>query len=259
MTLSSPYLIFAIIMIPARYFVVAGLFFFLFYIIKKKVWFHLKIQKNFPLRKIIWMEIFFSVSTMIIFSAVSILIFKMYWSNYTLLYLDINKYGFGYFIFSTVLLLFIHDIYFYLTHRMIHHKKLYPIIHQVHHLSKNPTPWAAFSFHPIEAVIQIGFIPIAILLIPFHISCLAFWALYMMLFNVIGHLGFEFFPKDFVNTSIGKLFFTSTFHNMHHKKNNCNYGLYFIIWDRLFGTVHSSYQNSYNKFYHDAYLNKERK
>ena len=35
-------------MIPARYFVVAGLFFFLFYIIKKKVWFHLKIQKNLP-------------------------------------------------------------------------------------------------------------------------------------------------------------------------------------------------------------------
>ena len=67
-----------------------------------------------------------------------------------------DKHGFSYFIFSTFLLMMIHDIYFYLTHRAMHNKKIYSVIHSIHHKSNNPTPWAAFSFHPIEAIIQIG-------------------------------------------------------------------------------------------------------
>ena len=74
-----------------------------------------------------------------------------------------------------------------------------------------------------------------------------------MLFNVIGHLGYEFFPKKFLDSRLGKIFFTSTFHNIHHSKHNCNYGLYFVIWDRLFGSTHDDYENSYNYFYKDAY------
>ena len=73
--------------------------------------------------------------------------------------------------------------------------------------------------------------------------------MYMMLFNVIGHLGYEFFPKKYMNSVLGKIFFSSTFHNMHHSKNNCNYGLYFIIWDRIFGTMHTGYQTTYNQIY----------
>ena len=245
--ITPPYLIFALIMIPARYFIIAGIFYLLFYYIKRKDWLHLKIQKKFPPLSIIRTEIFYSFTTMIIFALVALLIFKLHWGGYTLIYLDLNKYGFPYFIFSTFLFMVIHDLYFYISHRMMHHKKIYPIVHQVHHISLNPTPWAAFSFHPIEAFIQIAWIPIIILFIPFHFSSIAIWALYMMLFNVIGHLGYEFFPKKFLNSNSGKIFFTSTFHNIHHSKNNCNYGLYFIIWDQFFGTIYSEYEIIYNK------------
>ena len=139
----------------------------------------------------------------------------------------------------------------------MHHKKIYPIVHKVHHLSNNPTPWAAFSFHPIEAIIQIGFLPIVIIFIPLHISSIAIWVIYMMLFNVIGHLGYEFFPRQFTDSFFGKIFFTSSFHNMHHQMNSCNFGLYFIICDRLFGTINQSYFKSYNTFTMNNYITGE--
>ena len=77
-----------------------------------------------------------------------------------------------------------------------------------------------------------------------------------MIFNVIGHLGYEFFPRKFVDSIFGRIFFTSSFHNMHHRKNNCNYGLYFVFWDRLFGTKHDSYEHRYNTFVNNNYLTK---
>ena len=251
--LEFPYLMFGLIMIPARYFIIAGIFYLIFYFIKRKDWFHLKIQKKFPPSNIIRTEIFYSFITMIIFALVALLIFKLNWSGYTLIYLNIGKYGVPYFIFSTFIFMVIHDLYFYITHRVMHHKKIYSIVHKVHHISINPTPWAAFSFHPIEAFIQNAWIPIIILFIPTHIFTIMIWALYMMLFNVIGHLGYEFFPRKFINSFLGKIFFTSIFHNMHHSKNNCNYGLYFVVWDKMLGTIHGNYENSYNDFYDNIY------
>ena len=245
------YMTFALFMIPARYFIIAGIFYLLFYILKKEGWIHLKINKEFPPKDIIRTEILYSFVTMMIFALVALLIFKLHWSGYTLIYVDMNKYGVPYFIFSIFLYMIAHDLYFYITHRIMHHKKIYPIVHKIHHISINPTPWAAFSFHPIEAFIQIAWIPIIILLIPTHVLTLAIWVLYMMLFNVVGHLGYEFFPKNFVNSIFGQIFFTSSFHNMHHRKNNCNYGLYFVVWDRLLGTTHHDYESSYNNFYLD--------
>ena len=250
------YITFALFMIPARYFVIAGFFYLLFYIIKRKKWIHLKIQKQFPDKNIIKTEIIYSLSTMIIFALVALLIFKLHWSGYTLIYVDMDKHGITYFIFSIFLYMQIHDFYFYITHRMMHHKKIYPIVHRIHHISKNPTPWAAFSFHPIEAFIQIAWIPIIILFIPSHILTIAIWVMYMMLFNVVGHLGYEFFPKKFINSIFGKIFFTSSFHNMHHRKNNCNFGLYFVIWDRILGTIHSDYEHDYNMIHQNLNMRK---
>ena len=256
MSMSVPYLVYALFMIPARYFIIAGFFYILFYYLKKDQWFYLKIQKKFPSKKIIVSEMGYSLLTMIIYSIIAYVIFKMYWLNYTLLYTDISKFGSFYFIFSTVLLIFIHDLYFYATHRLMHHRSIYRFVHRVHHVSVNPTPWAAFSFHPIEAIVTIIWIPLIIMVIPFHIFSIAFWALYMMLFNVIGHLGYEFFPKRFVDSFIGKIFFTSLFHNIHHSTHNCNYGLYFILWDRIFRTINNNYKNIYNDFQENIYQNR---
>ena len=113
--ITPPYLIFALIMIPIRYFIIAGIFYLLFYCIKRKDWLHLKIQKKFPPLSIIKTEIFYSFTTMTIFAFVALLIFKLHWNGYALIYLDINKYGIPYFIFSTFLFMIIHDLYFIIS------------------------------------------------------------------------------------------------------------------------------------------------
>ena len=135
---------------------------------------------------------------------------------------------------------------FYITHRLIHHKKLF-FIHKVHHQSTNPTPWAAFSFGPFEAIIQIIWLPFIILIIPFHPIALITWSFWMMIMNVIGHLGFEIFPITFLKKFYGKVLLSSTHHNLHHSKSKSNFGLYFTFWDKLMNTEDPDYIETFDK------------
>ena len=49
---------------------------------------------------------------------------------------------------------------FYWMHRFMHLPGIFKAVHKVHHLSHNPSPWAAFSFHPLEAIIEAGILPV---------------------------------------------------------------------------------------------------
>ena len=233
-------------MTPARYFIIAGVFYFIFYILFKNNFIQLKIQNNFPNSKMLITEIFFSMQTMVIFGVVSILIRYLIVNDYSMLYSSISDFGMLYFLFSLVVLILIHDFYFYFSHKLIHHKKLF-FIHRRHHLSTNPTPWSAFSFGPIEAVIQIIWIPIIILIIPLHPFSLLIWALWMMVMNVIGHLGFEIYSKNFLNSLIGKILNASTHHNLHHSRSKSNFGLYFRFWDKIMETEDKNYRSTFEK------------
>jgi len=42
------------------------------------------------------------------------------------------------------------DFAFYWSHRLLHHPKLYPYIHKVHHESKSTTSLSAVATHPVE-------------------------------------------------------------------------------------------------------------
>jgi len=81
---------------------------------------------------------------------------------------------------------------------------------------------------------------------------LTFFFLFMMLYNVYGHLGWELFPKNFQRSAVGKWMNTSVNHNQHHQFFKGNYGLYFLWWDRWMKTIRPDY---------DAYFDgvKERK
>ncbi|MDX2001562.1 MAG: sterol desaturase family protein [Chitinophagales bacterium] len=230
-----------------RYFLFAGAMFLLFYIIKRQDWLYKKIQQVYPERKRIWHEFKYSLLTILIFSGIITLMGFLTKAGYTKVYYNIDERGVPYFIGTIVLVIFIHDTYFYWMHRLMHHPKLFRHVHKIHHLSHNPTPWAAYSFHPIEAIIEFGFVPIIIMLIPVHFAVMFIFALYMIAMNVMGHLGFEMFPKWFARHPIGKWHNTSTHHNMHHKMVNCNYGLYFNFWDRVMGTNHAKYEETFEK------------
>jgi lathosterol oxidase len=66
-------------------------------------------------------------------------------------------------------------------------------------------------------------------------------------FNVLGHCGYEIFPRWFLGSGAGRFLNTPTHHAMHHEKVGANYGLYFNVWDRLLGTNHPDYERRFAK------------
>jgi len=68
------------------------------------------------------------------------------------IYSDPHAFGAPYLLLSGLILLLAHDTWFYWTHRLLHSAWLFRWAHRTHHLSIAPTPWAAYSFAPAEAV-----------------------------------------------------------------------------------------------------------
>jgi sterol desaturase/sphingolipid hydroxylase (fatty acid hydroxylase superfamily) len=229
-----------------RYLVIAGLAFLIFYVIKKRKWAFKRIQSKFPLNKDYIREIVYSTITAFVFAGVGYLVFLTPFVWYTKAYFVVEERGVGYLALSILMTIILHDTYFYWMHRLMHHSSVYRWVHRVHHLSTNPSPWAAMAFHPLEAVLEAGIIVIVSLLIPIHPLAIGIFLLFMMLYNVYGHLGYELYPKGFAKSSIGKWINTSFNHNQHHQFFKGNYGLYFLFWDRLMGTLRQDYEEQFD-------------
>ena len=241
--------LFSFAMLGARYLIFAGGAYLLYYVIKRQDWMFMKIQQKHPERKQILTEVGYSVLTFMVFASVVVLIRLAVTHGIidTKVYRHFSDHSIAYYILSTVFIIFFHDTYFYWMHRLMHHPILYERVHKVHHLSKDPTPWAAFSFHPSEAFLEIAFVPFLIFTIPLHFTSLLILSMWQITFNVMGHLGYEIFPRAIMQHPIFKWLNTSTNHNMHHKYVKCNYGLYFNIWDRLMDTNHARYYEVYDE------------
>ncbi|MCU0426978.1 MAG: sterol desaturase family protein [Candidatus Kapabacteria bacterium] len=238
-------------LLVARYTAISGTLFVWWYALKRGNSSR-KIQMKYPTTKDYRREAGYSLLTMLVYATFIALVYIPQVRPYTRMYDSISDmggpvWGWLYWVLSIVLMLLLHDLYFYWMHRAVHHKKIYPFVHKVHHLSHNPTPLAAFAFHPLEAFTEFLILPIVAFIIPHTTSAIAVWMFFMSLSNAYGHLGFEFYPKGFNNHPIGRWINTSVSHNMHHQFAQQNYGLYTLIWDRLFGTVHSKYDETYNE------------
>lgn len=233
-----------------RYILMAGIAYLFIWIIYKERLKHKIIQKKLPEKDKISHELKYSAISLAIFAASGILVLLMKKAGWTLIYDHLDEYGVPYLIFSIIALIFLHDTYFYWTHRMMHHPLLFKSMHLVHHKSTNPSPWAAFSFHPYEAVIEAGIVPLVILFLPIHTTALIVFFFYSNFLNVLGHLSYELFPKGFIENRILRLHNSTTHHNMHHKYFNCNYSLYFNIWDRIMGTNHEKYFDTFREVTH---------
>lgn len=223
--------IYGTLMYISRYLLIAGLAYMIFYRIGKKHFSKFKIQQYFPSGSAILTAIGYSLMTFIIYGS-GIWILK-YWSEegMTRGYNTIEEYGIPYFIVSIILMILLHDTYFYWTHRLIHHPGIYPYFHKVHHQFHNPTPWAAFAFHPLESILSMGIIPLIIFVIPYHPAALIVFITFMVAYTVFIHLGYAV-PGIWLSNIRND----SSDHDYHHHKGHGNYGLYFNIWDKAMGT-----------------------
>lgn len=231
----------------SNYLMAASIFFFIFYVLFKKKWSYKKIQVKWPQKHDYIREFGFSALTLVIFAFVGMAIIDGPLAPFHQLYFDFGAYPIWYYILTFPLMFIIHDTYFYWMHRTMHHPTIFKYAHLIHHKSTNPSPWAAYSFHPIEAFFEAMAFPIIVLLIPVHISAIATFFLFQIFYNVYGHLGFEIYPKGFNKHWFGKWINTSTHHNLHHKHFDNSYGLYFTFWDRLMGTMAPQYDQSFEE------------
>jgi lathosterol oxidase len=233
--------------VGTRYYLVAGTAFLLFYLVLRRWTAPRKIQAAFPKWNDYAREILYSSFTILIFALVpSFLIFSDFGQQHNTLYREIGDRGMIYYFGLFPVLFFIHDTYFYWAHRLMHLPKLYRYVHLVHHRSTNPSPWAAYAFHPLEAVVEVGIFAVFLLLVPVHITHILLFFLMSIVYNVYGHLGWELYPKGFHRTWIGRWINTSVSHNQHHRYFHGNYGLYFLFWDRWMGTLREDYDEAYD-------------
>lgn len=238
--------LFAYQAIGLRYAIIASLAFLLCYILFKNRMQVRKIQAKMPKLNDYTRDIFYSIISIAIFAANSVFTFFIL-KPYTNLYTDINEHSKWYYAFTFIWMFFLHDAYFYWSHRLMHRPKIFKWVHLVHHKSNNPSPFTAYAFHPIEAFIEAFIVTVFAFTIPIHISAILIYMLFQIMYNVYGHLGYEIFPNSLNKTWLGRYFNTSVSHNMHHKYSAQNYGLWTTIWDRAFGTLHEKYEETYDE------------
>ena len=229
-----------------KYFFISLPFFLVFYVIFRKKLSYKKIQVKFPKVRDYARELGFSTLSVIIFSLPPlVMLYSDRIRPLTTFYGHIDDYGTVYFVLAFPLMILMHDTYFYWAHRLMHNPWLFKRIHLVHHKSTNPSPWAAYAFHPFEAIAESLIFTIFLLTIPVHSIHLMAFFVFSLVYNVYGHLGFEIYPEGFNKHWLGRWVNTSVSHNLHHQFFRGNYGLYFTIWDRLMGTLRADYDTSF--------------
>ena len=141
------------------------------------------------------------------------------------------------------------DTWFYWLHRWMHNEPYYKWIHKLHHWSTSPNLLTTISVHPLESLINGGWMIIFVTLYSFvggvHVGAMAFIAATNQVMGLYVHSGYEFFPKWWNKTWATKWFITATFHDHHHRYFTANFGGYTTIWDRLCGTVHKNFERDF--------------
>ncbi|GIL77889.1 hypothetical protein Vretimale_6578 [Volvox reticuliferus] len=158
------------------------------------------------------------------------------------------------------LLDYLHDTWFYWTHRLLHWGPLYRHVHYIHHKSKAPSAFTGYSFHLVEAAMVFANEVLVCFLFPVHMGLHRLYHLYTTLIHEGGHVGYELAP--FIPTLEGLVTLairgvrsgapwlnTVQHHDMHHRYPTRHFSLYFTHWDRLCGTLHPSYDKDLFSYY----------
>ncbi len=139
-------------------------------------------------------------------------------------------------IFQIIFFALVEDFFFYWTHRLLHHPRLYPYIHKVHHEYNITISLAAEYAHPLEFIfgnlfpVNIG--PI-ILGSQVHLATYLIWVIVAQMETADQHSGYEFpwSPYRLVPFSV-----STDYHNFHHSHNVGNYCSVSTFWDTFCNT-----------------------
>lgn len=150
---------------------------------------------------------------------------------------------------------YLHDAWFYWTHRLLHWKPLYLHVHLMHHRSTVPTAFCGYSFHAVEALIVFANEVLVCFLFPIHLHLHRAYHIFTTVIHCGGHAGYEIAPFIPSLEALALLAVrgaragpppplnTVLHHDMHHRFPNCHFSLYMTHWDRLCGTEHPQYRS----------------
>jgi sterol desaturase/sphingolipid hydroxylase (fatty acid hydroxylase superfamily) len=136
------------------------------------------------------------------------------------------------------------DLFFYITHRLLHQKRFIQI-HLKHHEFRDSSSFVAGHKSLIEYCITTMTELVPVLLFGYDLSQLCAWTVIGNAYNLEGH------------SSLSLFYIGSDFHDRHHTHFKNNYGIQ-GFWDRIFNTLEISskrntllFPSNYlsNKFY----------
>lgn len=139
------------------------------------------------------------------------------------------------------------DCAMYGLHRLAHAPRLFPLIHWTHHRYVSPRPLTLFVLNPCEVL---GFGALWLVVITAYHASAAGILLYLacnLLFGIVGHLGVEPAPRQWIKLPLLRYITTSTLHAEHHSTPAYNFGFYTLIWDRVFGTLAPEYVGDFER------------
>ncbi|KAI3902659.1 hypothetical protein MKW92_030240 [Papaver armeniacum] len=145
------------------------------------------------------------------------------------------------------------EFLYYWFHRALHHHFLYSRYHSHHHSSIVTEPVTSVT-HPFgEHVIYFILfgIPIITVILTGTVSIVAVggcYITYIDFMNYLGHCNFELVTVSYVYSIfpfLKYLFYTPSFHSLHHTQFRTNYSLFVPIYDLIYGTMDTSSDELY--------------
>jgi sterol desaturase/sphingolipid hydroxylase (fatty acid hydroxylase superfamily) len=230
-----------------RYLLIAGIFYSVFYVWFPSKWQARKINSRSYRKDQFKKEVFWSAITALIFAVSGAFTLLMWQKGWTKVYMNIHEYPWWWLVAGLIISMALHETYYYWLHRWMHHPRVFKIVHKVHHDSNITSPWTAFSFHPIEGILQAVFLPVLLLVLPMHLYVLLLQLTIMTFSSVINHLDIEIYPRNFHRHFLGRWLIGATHHSLHHKQFRYNYGLYFTWWDKWKKTESPSYKQLFEE------------
>jgi sterol desaturase/sphingolipid hydroxylase (fatty acid hydroxylase superfamily) len=134
-----------------------------------------------------------------------------------------------------VVALAVSDLTYYTWHRTVHATPILWAFHSIHHSQQQLTIATSLRVHLFEEMVRglFYFVPFFILGLPAHV-----WLPFDILMNWL--LFLEHSDLDWTYGRVGRLVVSPHFHRIHHSSDrrdfDKNFGSFFSIWDRLFGT-----------------------
>lgn len=229
-----------------RYLIAAGLMAGIVWLLMRSDWRSRKIQARVATSADYRREILLSLRTICVFAVVGMLTMAGFRSG--ILHEPAHPANIAFAAAYVALMVVAHDAYFYWTHRMMHHPRLFRSFHRSHHRTITPTPWAAYAFDVPEAAVMALFMPLWLIIVPTPGAAIFAFLTIMIIRNVMGHAGLELHARGWASHPVLKWISTTTHHDLHHSGGfNYNYGFYFTFWDKVMRTENPDYVRVYDE------------